>query len=73
MKRKIVFSIGTLSECLRLKRIFQNEKIPISILKLEEHKTKNGCAYGIEFAEQDLYSVVYNLTTRGISYNTYYN
>ncbi len=69
--KNIVFSIGTLNESIKIKKILAKERIFVAVVKLEERRTRNGCSYGIEFAEKDVYSVVHILTTRNISYNTY--
>ena len=68
---KMVFSIGTLSECIKVKKMLERKNIQISIIKLEESKSKNGCAYGIAFSQTDLYSVVHILSTENIPYNAY--
>ena len=73
MKRKIVFSIGALNESLRVKRILQGTNIVVNVIKLDEARSKNGCSYGIEFRETDLYSIVHTLTSHGIHYNSYYD
>ena len=72
MKRKIVFSLGSLNESIRIKRILEGLKISVAVIKLDENKSKNGCSYGIEFFEGDLYSVAHTLTSRGIPYNSYH-
>lgn len=68
---KMIFSIGTLSECIKVKRIMERRLIHVAIVKVEERKSKNGCAYGIEFFQKDLYSVVHILSNESIPYYTY--
>ena len=71
MKGKIIFSIGTLTESIRAKRLLSHEGIAVQTVKLEPVKSKKGCAYGIEFKEANLYSVVHILRNNDIDYNAY--
>ena len=69
MKGKMIFSIGSLNECIRIKKYLAASKVEITPIKLDN--SKSGCAYGIEFYEKDLYHVVHILSQHNINYKPY--
>lgn len=66
---KLIFSVGSLTEAMRAKKILSS--IRVSVVKIDSHKSKNGCSYGIEFLERDMYTVAHLLNQANIEYYLY--
>ena len=69
MYGKLIFSIGTFTEAMQAKKALN--RIAVSVVRLDSHRSRNGCSFGIEFPQNEIYSVAHVLTQMGIQYSAY--
>lgn len=69
MLGKLIFSIGSLTDAMRAKKALGD--VRVSVVKIDANKSKRGCSYGIEFSQNDMYTVAHRLSQMGIGYYAY--
>ena len=69
MAGKLIFSIGSLTDAMRAKRALNG--IWINVVKINSSKSRQGCSYGIEFRDKDMYAVAHRLNQLNIPYHSY--
>ena len=70
MKKRII-AVGSVTYAMKAKRILQRIRIRTKLVKIDANKSKSGCTHGLEFDEEDFYSVIMELRNQGIHYSTY--
>ena len=70
MKRTIL-AIGTVTNAIRAKKLLGKDNIRSKLVKLDSTKTLNGCSYGLEIFDADMYSAFSILRNEGIVYSIY--
>ena len=69
--KKSILTVKTITIGLKAKKTLSGRVIKSSLVKIDYTKSENGCQYGLEFNEQDLYEVISTLREHGISYGVY--
>ena len=69
--KKSILTVKTITIGLKAKKTLSGRGIKSSLVKIDYTKSENGCQYGLEFNEQDLYEVISTLREHGISYGVY--
>ena len=64
-------TVGSVTYAHKARRLLQRKEINSRLVKIDATRSKNGCAYGIEFAEEDFYNVIMELKNAGIVYYLY--
>ena len=70
MNRRTI-TVGSVTYAHKARRLLQRRGISSRLVKIDAARSKNGCTYGIEFAESDFYNVVLELKNAGIQYYLY--
>lgn len=66
--KNCIFTIGSVTYAMKAKRALNAENISAKVIKTDNLKSSNGCAYGIEFDCTAAMSVAAVLRTKGIEY-----
>ena len=69
MVGRLIFSIGSLTDAMRAKRGLNG--IRVDVVKIDSSRSRNGCAYGIEFSQKHMYEVAHRLNQMDITYQSY--
>ena len=68
-RTKIVAAVGAMTAAIRAQRALQAANLYAEVVALLPTETKKGCAYGVEFAGDQLSRVIGILNGGKISYN----
>ncbi len=66
-----IFTVGSVTYAVKARKILSRAGISSRLVKVDGGKSRHGCTYGIEFAEEDLLAAVMELKRNGIAYEKY--
>lgn len=66
-----IFTMGSITQSLKAKRILAEHSIPVSTTKLSSNHDKKGCVHGIEFNCSQQNNITRILSANGIGFEEY--